>query len=123
LNINKIIFFQAKNQGYLQVSVTHYTSQIFVKEDYLHSALLLQIISIRSDEKMFATHFVENGQILLTQLRKQLPSVHEQINIKGRKGKVIEVQKVDEKNAYVKVLMEQAKPKTTIQVQENQKKR
>ncbi len=72
---------------------------------------------------MFATHFVENGQILLTQLRKQLPSVHEQINIKGRKGKVIEVQKVDEKNAYVKVLMEQAKPKTTIQVQENQKKR
>ena len=71
---------------------------------------------------MVVTHFLENRQIVLSQLRKQLPAMHETVKIKGRKAKVLAVYHADEKMAFVEVLFEQITKKNTP-VQENKKKR
>ncbi|MBS4207021.1 hypothetical protein [Bacillus sp. FJAT-50079] len=55
---------------------------------------------------MRIVHFKENKNTLLVQLRKDVPSVGEEIKVKGRKGKVIGVQNFDEKNFYVQVIFE-----------------
>lgn len=55
---------------------------------------------------MFAVHFFENNTILLTQLLRQVPSVGEELTIKGRKGKVSNVNSIDEKNVHVHLIIE-----------------
>jgi len=71
---------------------------------------------------MVVTHFLENRQVVLTQLLKQLPSVNDNIKIKGKKGKVLKVYHVNEKTAHVEVLFEQIAKKNTP-VMENKKKK
>ena len=36
---------------------------------------------------MFAIHFIENNTLVLSQLLRRIPSIDEDIKIKGRKGK------------------------------------
>jgi hypothetical protein len=55
---------------------------------------------------MFVVYFFDNKNLLLSQLRKQAPSVGEDLTIKGRKGKVSSVNRVDEKNIHVQVALE-----------------
>lgn len=55
---------------------------------------------------MFVVHFYENKNLLLSQLLKRLPSVGEDLTIKGRKGKVSSVNCMDEKNFHVHVILE-----------------
>ncbi|MCM2532252.1 hypothetical protein NDK43_07385 [Neobacillus pocheonensis] len=55
---------------------------------------------------MFVVHFFENKKLLLIQLLKRVPSVGEDLTIKGRKGKVSSVISIDEKNIHVQLFVE-----------------
>lgn len=73
---------------------------------------------------MVVTHFVELGNraIVLSQLRNQLPSVNEQVKIKGRKGKVVNVYTLDGSIHHVEVEFEQVL-KPSFSALENKKKK
>ncbi|MCD7035694.1 hypothetical protein LRR81_15725 [Metabacillus sp. GX 13764] len=71
---------------------------------------------------MFAVHFFEERNTLLTQLLKSIPAAGDDVKVKGRKGKVLEVTPVDEKNFQVFVKFESA-PKGKSAVEEAKKKK
>jgi hypothetical protein len=71
---------------------------------------------------MFAVHFLENKNVLLTQLLKRIPAVGEDVTIKGRKAKVSNVEHIDEKTIHVKVVLEEIK-KGKVAVVDNSKKK
>ncbi|MCZ8496164.1 hypothetical protein [Priestia megaterium] len=55
---------------------------------------------------MVAVHFFENRKLLLSQLRENIPSTGDDLKIKGRKGTVVLVNNIDEKNVHVEVALE-----------------
>jgi hypothetical protein len=55
---------------------------------------------------MFAVHFIEKDNVLLTQLLNHVPTEGEELRIKGRKAKVYSVKNVDELNIHVHVTLE-----------------
>ncbi|MGE1114949.1 hypothetical protein ACQJ0K_24650 [Priestia megaterium] len=55
---------------------------------------------------MVAVHFFENRKLLLSQLRENIPSTGDDLKIKGRKGTVVLVNDIDEKNFHVEVALE-----------------
>ncbi|MFI8657371.1 MULTISPECIES: hypothetical protein [Priestia] len=55
---------------------------------------------------MVAVHFFENRKLLLSQLRENIPSTGDDLKIKGRKGTVVLVNDIDEKNVHVEVTLE-----------------
>jgi hypothetical protein len=55
---------------------------------------------------MFAVHFIENNNVLLTQLLKNVPTEGDELKIKGRKAKVAGVKNIDELNIHVLVTLE-----------------
>jgi hypothetical protein len=55
---------------------------------------------------MFAVHFIENNNVLLTQLLNRVPTEGEELKIKGRKAKVASVKDIDELNIHVLVTLE-----------------
>jgi len=72
---------------------------------------------------MVAVHFIENNNVVLTQLANQVPTVNEDIKIKGRKGKVLSVKNIDQNVIHVQVQFEQlTKSKVSI-VDDKKKKR
>lgn len=71
---------------------------------------------------MFVVHFFENRTELLNQLRQQVPSVGEDLRIKGRKGKVTSVLAVDEKTYHVQLTLE-SKAKAKLAVDQSKKKK
>ncbi|WP_062110062.1 hypothetical protein [Bacillus niameyensis] len=52
---------------------------------------------------MYVVHFLENKNTLLTQLRSHIPTIGEELTIKGRKAKVTSVENIDEKNIHVQL--------------------
>jgi hypothetical protein len=72
---------------------------------------------------MFAVHFLEKKNVLLTQLLKRVPSVGEELKIKGRKVKVSSVIKTDEKNIQVQVIVETVKKNKVVVDNSKKKKR
>jgi hypothetical protein len=58
------------------------------------------------EAKMFAVHFIENNNVLLTQLLNRVPTEGEELKIKGRKAKVTSVKDIDELNIHVLVTLE-----------------
>ncbi|WP_066070279.1 hypothetical protein [Neobacillus soli] len=72
---------------------------------------------------MFAVHFFENKNQLLTQLLRRVPSVGEDLTIKGRKGKVSSVTSIDEKNIHVQIILETVKSNKPIVDNSKKKKR
>ncbi|MEH7557954.1 hypothetical protein V7165_21620 [Priestia megaterium] len=55
---------------------------------------------------MVAVHFFENRKLLLSQLGENIPSTGDDLKIKGRKGTVVLVNDIDEKNVHVEVALE-----------------
>ena len=55
---------------------------------------------------MYGIHFYENNTLVLSQFLKSIPSVDENIKIKGRKGKVLSVKMVDENKYQVHVVFD-----------------
>ena len=72
---------------------------------------------------MFVVHFFENKNPLLIQFRKSVPSVGENLTIKGRKGKVSVVNSIDEKNFHVEVIIEKVIKNKPIVDHSKKKKR
>jgi hypothetical protein len=72
--------------------------------------------------KMVLVHFLENNSIVLSQLLKNIPSVDENIRIKGKKGKVLNVKKVDDTVIHVHVVFEKVTKNQPI-VKDVKKKR
>ena len=55
---------------------------------------------------MFVVHFFENNTVVLTQLLRNIPSADGNIKIKGRKGKVLSVKKMEKNIVHVYVEFE-----------------
>ncbi|MGM7722302.1 hypothetical protein [Metabacillus sp. Hm71] len=55
---------------------------------------------------MFAVYFFENKNLLLSQLLRRVPTDGEELKIKGRKGKVVNVTQVDENKFFVQLQLE-----------------
>jgi hypothetical protein len=72
---------------------------------------------------MAVVHFFENKSIVLCQLLKHIPSVDENIKIKGRKGKVLSVKKIEENLVHVHVIFEQVIKNQPISKDTKKKKR
>ncbi|WP_456275149.1 hypothetical protein [Bacillus sp. AK128] len=72
---------------------------------------------------MFNVHFFENKNLLLNQLRRQVPSEGESLTIKGRKGKVTKVTKVDDKKIFVEVSLDAIIKTTQAAIDSKKKKR
>ena len=72
---------------------------------------------------MFVVHFRENNSTVLTQFRDQLPTLDENIKIKGRKGKVSNVKNVEDHIYHVLVTFESVNKKKTTIVKDDKKKR
>lgn len=71
---------------------------------------------------MFVVYFFENKNLLLSQFLKQVPSVGDNLTIKGRKGKISSVIGVDEKKFHVQVDIEIVNKKKLV-VDPSKKKR
>ncbi|MFJ7732635.1 hypothetical protein ACIQXF_12140 [Lysinibacillus sp. NPDC097231] len=63
---------------------------------------------------MFVTHFYENKTSVLSQLLVNLPTVEENIKIKGRKAKVVQVIQLDDHNYQVSIIFEKVPKKQPI---------
>ena len=72
---------------------------------------------------MFVVHFLENKNELLSQLLKHVPSVGEDVVIKGRKGKVSSVTNLDEKHIHVQLFFEKVKVNKGKSIVDNSKKK
>ncbi len=72
---------------------------------------------------MVVVHFLEKNTVVLSQLRSEIPYVDEQIRIKGRKGTVLSVKKIDDKVVHVQVLFEVVKQTPQILKDTKKKKR
>ncbi|WP_299089933.1 hypothetical protein [uncultured Metabacillus sp.] len=55
---------------------------------------------------MFAVYFFENKNLLLSQLLRRVPTDGEELKIKGRKGKVVNVTQIDENKFFVQLQLE-----------------
>ncbi|WP_420489779.1 hypothetical protein [Neobacillus drentensis] len=75
------------------------------------------------DSIMFAVHFLENKNVLLTQLLRTVPEEGEAIKIKGLKGTVAKVTNVDEKNVHVQVVLEKVNKNKQVALDPSKKKK
>ncbi|UQW98810.1 hypothetical protein M2M59_07285 [Rummeliibacillus sp. G93] len=72
---------------------------------------------------MYTVHFLEGKNIVLSQLLRQLPKVGDDLRIKGRKGKVLEIIYNNEKSVNVNVHFEVKKKAPAVAVQFGKKKK
>ena len=63
---------------------------------------------------MFVTHFYENKTSVLSQLLVSLPIVEENIKIKGRKAKVVQITQIDDHNYHVSIIFEKIPKKQPL---------
>ena len=72
---------------------------------------------------MYFVHFFENRNLLLCQLLKHVPTVGDDVKIKGRKGKVSDIKNIDEENIHVQIIIETAVNKSKVVVDNSKKKK
>lgn len=71
---------------------------------------------------MIVVHYIEKNVELLNQLLKNVPSEGDTINIKGRKGKVLSVNQINDKHVHVIVELEVIK-KVQVLTKDDKKRR
>lgn len=71
---------------------------------------------------MYFVHYYENKNLVLTQFVQNVPSVGQDIKIKGRKGQVSGVTNIDERNFHILVSLE-TKSKTKLTLDPKKKRR
>ncbi|TYS68284.1 hypothetical protein FZC76_11135 [Sutcliffiella horikoshii] len=71
---------------------------------------------------MYFVYFMENKNVVLSQYRKELPNVDEELKIKGRKGKVLSVNHVDDRHIKVHVALEKVVKKGFVDLSKKKKK-
>ncbi|WP_313892286.1 hypothetical protein [Psychrobacillus sp.] len=72
---------------------------------------------------MFSIHFFENNARIFNQALRQIPTVDEDIRIKGRKGKIINVIEMEENVYHVHVEFEKVVDKHAAAMKEFGKKK
>ncbi|MEK5206652.1 hypothetical protein [Psychrobacillus sp. FSL H8-0510] len=72
---------------------------------------------------MFAVHFMEKNMVILTQVLRDIPSIDDDLKIKGRKGKVINVLETEENGIQVQVEFEKVVDKNKTSVKDLGKKK
>ncbi len=72
---------------------------------------------------MFAVHFYEKNNLLLSQLLNQVPSLNSEIKIKGRKGKIVSINEVAENKFHIQVELEAVKKQTVVSAVDKKKRR
>lgn len=72
---------------------------------------------------MYAIHYFENNTPALSQCLRRIPEVDENIKIKGRKGKVVNVVQIAEDKYHVHVVFEKIVKKETSLKDDKKKKR
>ena len=72
---------------------------------------------------MFAIHFFEKNIAILSQALNRVPTVDENIKIKGRKGKVVNVSQIEDNKYHVHVELEKIIKKELILIDDKKKKR
>ena len=72
---------------------------------------------------LFAIHFYENNIAVLSQALNRVPEVDENIKIKGRKGKVVDVIQVEDNKYRVNVALEKLVKNTHLLKDDKKKKR
>ncbi|MGG0655509.1 hypothetical protein [Rummeliibacillus pycnus] len=71
---------------------------------------------------MFTVHFFENKEIVLSQLLRKIPSVNEELKIKGRKGKIVNVVQMNDNKFNIQMVFEKKKtPIVSINVDKKRK--
>lgn len=63
---------------------------------------------------LFAIHYLENNTPVLSQCLERIPEVDEDLKIKGRKGKVVNVVQIEESKYQVHVILEKINKKTSF---------
>ncbi len=63
---------------------------------------------------MFVTHFYENKTSVLSQLLVNLPTIEENIKIKGRKAQVVQIVQKDNNNYQVSIIFEKVPKKQPL---------
>ncbi|CAM5180725.1 Preprotein translocase subunit SecA OS=Ureibacillus acetophenoni OX=614649 GN=SAMN05877842_103225 PE=4 SV=1 [Ureibacillus acetophenoni] len=58
--------------------------------------------------------FFENRSLIMSKLTTTLPTENENINLKGRKGTVLSVEKLDDKHINVHVALEKVIKKSAV---------
>lgn len=69
---------------------------------------------------MFTVTFYENKSLVMSQLLKRIPTVDEEIKLKGKKGKVVSVDHINESNVHIHLIFEKVKKQVPT---EREKKR
>ena len=72
---------------------------------------------------LFTVHFHEKKTVVLSQLLRSIPLIDDPVKIKGRKGKVIDVEFVDQNKINVYVLFEQVKKKQALMLDPKKRRR
>lgn len=72
---------------------------------------------------MFVVYFYENNSYVLSQFVNKIPSVDENIKIKGRKGKVISVKEIEENKVQVNLIFEKVTKNQPALADKKKKKR
>lgn len=63
---------------------------------------------------LFTVHFIEKKTVVLSQLLRSIPLIDDPVKIKGRKGKVVDVEFIDQNKINVYVLFEEVKKKQLV---------
>ena len=71
---------------------------------------------------MIVVHYIEKNVELLNQLLKNVPSEGDTISIKGRKGKVLSVNQINDKHVHVIIELEVIK-KVQVLAKDDKKRR
>lgn len=72
---------------------------------------------------MFAVHYLENNTPVLSQCLERIPEVDEDLKIKGRKGKVVNVVQIEESKYHVHVVLEKINKKQALLKDDKKKRR
>ena len=72
---------------------------------------------------LFAVHYLENNTPVLSQCLERIPEVDEDLKIKGRKGKVVNVVQIEESKYHVHVVLEKVNKKQALLKDDKKKRR
>lgn len=72
---------------------------------------------------MYAIHFYENKNYVLNQVLRNIPSIDDNVTLKGRKGKVMSVEEIKENVYYVYIEFEKIVDKSKTATKDLGKKK
>lgn len=72
---------------------------------------------------LFAVHYLENNTTVLSQCLERIPEVDEDLKIKGRKGKVVNIVQIEESKYHVHVVLEKVNKKQALLKDDKKKRR